>query len=342
MKKVEYPSNIAIIRLSSLGDIVHTVPAFYKLRKKFPGAWISWIVEPLGAKLLENFSGIDEIIVLDLKNGSLKERLVNLRRFLGKYRRTFDLVVDFQGLIKSAVLACLLRGVTLGFHKQNLREPLSRLFYKKHAGLFDESRHVIYKNLHLLSDLNVGNGRLEYPVKQVELGVVLESFLKEHNLIAGKFVALNVGGGWESKTLSTEQYIDLVNRLKGQYRLAVIWGNQKEKLIARSVSEATGVPVAPFLSFKELIAFIRSASLLITADTLALHVADMVNTPTVGYFGPTLPARNGSLLEESVAVWNELPCSNCYKKKCDKADCLKTINLDKITLSVGKINEKHA
>ena len=124
--------------------------------------------------------------------------------------------------------------------------------------------------------------------------------------------------------------------------MALLWGNQKEKLIAEDVSKETEVPVVPFLSFTELIAFIRSASLLITADTLALHVADMVNTPSVGYFGPTLPARNGSLLEESVAVWNQLPCSNCYKKKCDRADCLRSINLDQITTSVGKINEKHA
>jgi lipopolysaccharide heptosyltransferase I len=342
MKKVEHPSNIAIIRLSSLGDIVHTAPAFQQLRKKFPEARISWIVEPLGAKLLENFSGIDEIIVLDLKTGTLGERLKNLRRFLGKYRGAFDLVVDFQGLIKSAVLAFLLRGVTLGFHKKNLREPMSRLFYKKQAEIFDESRHVIYKNLHLLSDLHVGNGRLAYPVKPVELGVVLRSFMEEHNLEANQFLLLNVGGGWESKTLSTGQYVDVVNRLKDRYKLALLWGNQKEKQIAEDVSRQTGVPMAPFLSFKELIAFVRSAAILITADTLALHVADMVNTPSVGYFGPTLPSRNGSLLEESVAVWNQLPCSNCYKKKCDKADCLQSINLDKISTSVGKIYEKHA
>lgn len=342
MKKVENPSNIAIIRLSSLGDIVHTAPALYQLRKKFPNAWISWIVEPLGAKLLENFSGIDEIIVLDLKNGSVKERLGNLRRFLSKYRGTFDLVVDFQGLIKSAVLAFLLRGISLGFHKENLREPFSRLFYKKQAGKFDEKRHVIHKNLHLLADLNVGNGRLVYPVKPIDLGVVLRSFMAEHNLMENDFVILNVGGGWESKTLSNGQYIDVVKKLKTKYAIVLLWGNQKEKAIAEDVARETGVPLVPFLSFKELIAFIRSASLLITGDTLALHVADMVNTPTVGYFGPTLPARNGSLLPESVAVWNELPCSSCYKKKCDRAECLHSLDIDKITTSVGKINEKHA
>ncbi|MCK5059426.1 MAG: lipopolysaccharide heptosyltransferase I, partial [Candidatus Aminicenantes bacterium] len=108
-------SNIAIIKLSSLGDIIHTLPAFNLLRKKFPDARISWIAEPAGAKLLENFSGIDEIIVIHLKTPTLLNKFKEVRRIISTFRKKFDLVFDFQGLLKSGVLSYLLRSYTIGF-----------------------------------------------------------------------------------------------------------------------------------------------------------------------------------------------------------------------------------
>ena len=169
MKMSKY-KHIVIIRLSALGDIVHTLPAFELLRKSFPYSKISWIAEPVGARLLENVTGIDNLIVLDLKQKGFLNKLKEIKRLRSIYgkQEPFDLILDFQGLLKSAVLAWLLKGkISVGFHKKNLREPLSRIFYKQAASIFDETdhedstNHVVFKNIHMvLPFCSTDNGRI--------------------------------------------------------------------------------------------------------------------------------------------------------------------------------------
>lgn len=339
-------NTIAIIRLSALGDIVHTIPAFHYLRTLFPRAKIHWFAEPPGAKFLENINGIDEIIVTHLKIKGLHNKYREIRRILAHYKHRFDLVLDFQGLIKSAVLANLLKGHTMGFHKKNLKEPVARFFNTLQAKKFDESRHVIQKNIHLVQQLLPRGSfhppiSLHYPLKPLTMSHTLSAFMTTQHLHAKGFVVLNVGGGWSSKLLSHQQNIEIINSIKNKYPLVILWGNPQEKESASLLSQETGMPITPFLNFSDLILFIKHARLIVTADTLALHVADMVNTPSVGIFGPTSPFRNGSLLKESISISEKLPCGFCYKKKCGTIDCIKKINTLKITESIECIYEKH-
>lgn len=340
-------TDIAILRLSSLGDIIHTLPAFNLLRKRYPEARISWIVEPAGAKLLENFSGIDEIIVIRLKAPTLLEKLKEVKRVIAKYRKKFDLILDFQGLLKSAVLSSLLKSYAVGFNRKNLREPAAGLFYKKKADFFDESNHVIFKNIHLVNSLegSATAADIEYPpLEEISPGETITRFFADHKLVPKKYYILNVGGGWETKILHNNQYIHIVNRLKEKQPddkpIVILWGNEKEKEAAENISRETGAPVSVFLNFSDLIRFIGQACLIITADTLSLHIADMVGTPSVGIFGPTSPGRNGSLLADSKAVYENLSCNFCYKKKCGTIECIKNLNLEEIVQAVEKINEK--
>jgi len=122
---------IAIVRLTSLGDIIHTLPAYYLLRKKYPYSKITWIVEPSGFQLLKNFNGIDELIAINLKTKGFANKIKELKRVLSAYRKSFDLIIDFQGLIKSALLSYLLKSYIIGFHKKNLKESLAHYFYQK-------------------------------------------------------------------------------------------------------------------------------------------------------------------------------------------------------------------
>ena len=337
--------NIAIIRLSSLGDIVHTLPAFNLLRKEFPRAKISWFAEPNGAKLLKNVPGIDEIIAIDLKAKGFFNKLKEIRRIRSLYRIKFDLIFDFQGLLKSAILAWMLKGYTIGFGKENLREPQARFFYNHHVRPFPEDSHVIFKNIYLLNDAVVVSDPpvVEFPLAAIPASEKVENFLSGNNLQKHRYLILNVGGGWESKLLAPPQYIDVAQKLKNKFKheVVLLWGNGKEEQIAREIARETGALVSVFFDFSELILFIRYARLIVTADTLALHVADMVKTPSVGFFGPTSPLRNGSLLEESVAVYEKLDCGFCYKKKCAKIDCIKKISPDKIVEAIEQINEKY-
>ncbi len=332
----------------------------------FPQAKLSWIVEPAGAKLLENFSGIDEIIVINLKTPGFFNKISEVRRILSKYKLTFDLIFDFQGLLKSAILSYLLKSETIGFNKENLREPPARFFYKRKAPIFDERDHVIFKNIHLISSrrftFDAGEQKektrsirtgVKYkhlppkypPIKELPEGRDLKKFLSANELAARNFLILNVGGGWETKLLTAAQNIKILNRLaskfKNKYKIVVLWGNEKEKETAKEISAQTGAIMAIFFGFSDLIRFIKYSRLIITGDTLPMHIADMVETPSVGIFGPTMPSRNGSLLESSSAVYEKLPCGFCYKKKCGTITCLKKLDTEKIIRAVENIDEKH-
>ncbi|UCH92985.1 MAG: glycosyltransferase family 9 protein [Candidatus Aminicenantes bacterium] len=336
--------NIVIIRLSSLGDIVHAVPAFNLLRKQYPRAKISWFAEPAGAKLLKNVSGIDEIIVLNLKVKGFSNKIKEIMRIRSLYRKQFDLIIDFQGLLKSAVLARMLKGYAIGFGKKNLKEPQARYFYKHRVDPFDENNHVIFKNIHLIKGLvNPSNPLVvQYPLKHIPISQKLGDFLSGNSLERGQYIIFNIGGGWESKLLDIRQSIEIINRIKNRYGypLVILWGNERERHAASEISRQTQTLMSDFFDFSELILFIQYSRLIVSADTLALHVADMVKTPSVGFFGPTSPWRNGSLLKESDAVYEKLACSFCYKKKCGKIDCIKRISIDKIIEAVEKVYEK--
>ncbi|HLP57503.1 MAG TPA: glycosyltransferase family 9 protein [Candidatus Deferrimicrobium sp.] len=376
--------NIAILRLSALGDIVHTLRAFTLLRGAYPQAKISWFVEPAGAKLLENFQGIDQIIIIDFKKKGLVNKLKEIKRIRSQYAKTktFDLVLDFQGLLKSAVLAFLLNGtLSVGFHKKNLREPAARFFYKRTVDFFYENsrddladpsghinhaHHVVLKNIHLANF----NGRiaaltpslplaptLTHPnnIKPLDWGGInvklkdlapweksVQEFLTRHRLEIKNFLTVNIGGGWESKLLFPRQYIEIVNGVREKYgsNIVILWGNQKEQIAAQEISRETGAVMTDFFNFSQLLVFLRYSRLLVSGDSLPLHLADLVKTPSVGIFGPTSPFRNGSLMADSVSIYEKLSCGFCYKKKCGTIDCIKNININKIIQAIGKLYEK--
>lgn len=337
-------NRIAIIKLSALGDIVHTIPAFHILRSRYPHAHISWFAESTGALLLEQFEGIDKIIPVNLKKGNISNKITNLRQILREFRGKFDLVIDFQGLIKSAILSWLLDCKTIGFHNSNLRERAARFFYKQKATPFDESCHVVYKNIHLVMQLFSHESSentqvtfpLAYPVKDSVSGLKLEAFQKKYNLKEKQYVIFNIGGGWESKILSFQQNIEVLSAIKDHYKTIILWGNEKEKKVAELLTHLTRIPMSEFFDFADLIRFIRMAKLVVTADTLAMHLADAVGTPSVGIFGPTSPQRNGSLLSQSLPVQINLPCRFCYKKKCAKMDCITKIKTESIIEAIEK------
>ncbi len=332
---------IAVIRLSSLGDIVHALPAFQALRRARPRARISWIAEPAGAGLLELMPGIDEVIRFDLKSrrGPLA-RGAALFRFVRRWRGRFDVVLDFQGLLKSALLAFLLGGERLGFSRANAREPLAALFYRRRAAPFPETRHVIFKNLHLLQLLGISAGVVEYPRRDWLPSPRLAAWMERESL-AGGWTVLNVGGNWESKLLSAGQWRAVAAGLGPEQAPVLLWGNERERAVAQAVAGAGGARLAPFLEFADLICFIARARRVISGDTLALHLADMTGTPALGVFGPSSPERNGSLNPASRALCRRLPCSFCYRRRCATMECLKSISAEEIVRAARSLDAQH-
>jgi heptosyltransferase-1 len=326
--------NFLIIRLSSLGDIVHTLPAFAALRKNFPEAKISWAVEPKGKDILDFVPGLNEIIVV----GSAGWRK--------KLKNKDQTALDFQGLIKSGLIAFRSRArKRIGFDRKNLKEPLAALFYTDRIGEFPETEHVIRKNLALLTLLAIRDDQIEFPLNVSD---ELRSSVREVIIRLGyrrdkKLALFNVGAAWETKRWSPEKWIEVLKDLKNEPIFPMLlWGTNSEKELALTVSGQTGVPLVPFLTISEILALIKEAGLVVSGDTFALQAACAFKVPVVGIFGPTNPARNGPFLSRDKVAYHKLSCSLCYQKTCRSMECLRKINPEEVVFLVRQSLRAHA
>lgn len=334
-----------IIRLSSLGDVVHTLPAFSALRKKYPDVQISWIVEEKGKEILDLVPGLDRVVVVELKRWKPVSRLF-WREFGNLRRKIWDkdqVAIDFQGLIKSGLMA-FLSGARrrIGFHRRNLKEKPASWFYTESMDEVSEKEHVIGKNLKLLLLLGIESDRYEFPLLlPEETCKKVQEILKKLGFEPPKeLVIFNVGAAWETKRWYPDRWIQVIEKIRDDRIFPVLlWGSEEEKKIAEEVCRGSGVPMVPELSLKEVMAMIRRATVLISGDTFALQAAGAFSTPVVGLFGPTTPGRNGPFREHDRVIFHELECSHCYKRKCPRVTCLDTITPDEVAAACWEILE---
>jgi len=321
----ERGEDFILVRLSSLGDIIHALPAFSALRRRRPEARISWAVEPRGRPLLELVPGLDRIVVV--KKMAWPKAL--------KAGREEELVaLDFQGLIKSGMITRLSGAKRrIGFARPNLREPLAGLFYNDRAAPFPETEHVIKKNLHLLTRLGIHEEEFDFPLTiPSSASERVRASLKELGFEGGqKLILANVGAAWQSKRWLPERWSDVLRALKAEDRLLlVLWGNDEEKSLAFEVGRAAGVPVSPFFSLAEVLALIQDSRLLVSGDTFALQAACALGVPAVGIFGPTTPGRNGPFAAADKTAFHEISCSHCYRRFCPGLECLRLITAGEV------------
>jgi lipopolysaccharide heptosyltransferase I len=324
---------LLIIRLSSLGDIIHTLPAFSALRSHFPEARIRWAVEDKGKEILDLVSGIDELVVVD-KSGWLS----GARKIRGRDQSA----LDFQGLVKSALLAWLSGSRRrVGFARQNLKEPLASLFYTERSSpVPEEEIHVISKNLRLAEVLGIRESRYEFSLRVPdELFRSVQSKLSSLGRRDGsKIVVYNVGAAWKSKRWLAERWAELVARVSlfGAFPV-LLWGNEDERKAAESISLKTGVKAVPFLTVKEVVGLLQSASLVVSGDTFALQAACALDIPVVALFGPTNPRRNGPFRERDKVIFHQRSCNPCYKHDCSPLECMDSISVEEVAAAVDEL-----
>lgn len=337
-----------IIRLSSLGDIIHTLPAYSTLRRNFPQAKISWLTEEKGKDILELIPGLERIITSRIKKwpfysqkfwqefSCLKKELKNKNHK----------ALDFQGLIKSGFMAFLSNAPQrIGFHRKNLKEPLASIFYTHHLQQIPENIHVIEKNLKLLSLLGVEQKIYNFPLEiPPELtNSITSKLVKTGYHPSRKLILLNVGAAWETKRWFPERWVELAEVLKKDKTIfpLLLWGTEEERSVAFSIHLQTDVPLAPFLTLKGIIALIKESSLLISGDTFALQAACALSCPVVGIFGPTNPQRNGPFRSSDKTAFHRLECSYCYKRTCSSLECLKKIKTEEVASYCFQLIKNH-
>ena len=277
---------IAIVRLSALGDIVNTAVTLQFIHKKFPHATITWVTEEVFAPLLQNHPLISSVQTINLKKIKQEKSFSLLKNTLIKLRSLgeFDIIIDIQGLLKSAIVARLIGKNTHGFDSASARESLASLFYKTTSHInYDEN--IVKRNCFLvadalgfeITDAMLLNKRAVFPATKIEV---------PHAKLDKKNIAIVIGASWESKKYPKEKIAELCDKL--QENCLIIWGNEAEKNDGMWICENSSfATLAPKFSLGKLISFISSVNLLIGNDTGPTHMAWAQNVPSITLFGPT-------------------------------------------------------
>lgn len=305
-----------IVRLSSIGDVVHTLPVVAALRRH--GWEAGWIVEALASPLLPGEPFLEQIVTVPGARRFGLGAARRVRRELQQQR--YDAALELQGLWKSALWARFSGAArVLGYASPWRRERLSSLLVRELAELPSDAPHVIDKNLALLRMIGidaVGLRQFPMPAPSEEQVTALGARLQELGL--KDFVILNPGGGWPSKLWPPERYGTLARGLRERgLRSLVSWGPGEERLADRVVAVSDGAALKCFpTSLTDLLELTRRARLVVAADTGPLHLACAAMTPVVGIYGPTDPARNGPYSPRDVVVRRTPLCSPCHKRRC--------------------------
>lgn len=320
-----------IVRLGSLGDLVHTLPAVAALRQAHPAAAIDWLVERPHKPFLDLVPIVSNVIVLEDRTARAWLAARGVLR-----AQAYDVALDFQGLLKSAALARLsgARRV-MGFDRAALRERFASRFYTEQIEV-GEGRHVIEKNLRLAAALGAPTDRLEFPIADAPSAAA--DALASQGL--ERFALLNCGAAWPNKRWPPDRFGAIAAWLRETrgLRSVVLWGPGEEDIAAAVVSASEGAAVAaPKTSLTDLVALSRRARVMLSGDTGPTHIAAAVGAPVVALFGPTNPRRNGPWRDADVSIERYAACDCYYQRQCRHgADrwCLGSIGVDEVKAAI--------
>jgi heptosyltransferase I len=341
--------NILFVKLGSIGDVVHTLPALAAVRRAVPGAKISWVVERGAAEILKDNPLLETLIEVDTKGLRREplsgETLSSLWRQLRRLRASpFDLSIDFQGNFKSSLVGQLVRARRrYGFRPADRRRERASSLFPTRTVRIPSHVNVISKNLALASGalrqkLPAESGSLEFPVH------VSPQHEREADAVvqrAGeRFTILNPAGGWVTKLWDVGRYGELADALLERHglRSVVTYGPGERALAERVVNASrTGAAHAESPTLKGMYALARRAAVYVGGDTGPTHIAVAAGAPVVGLFGPTEWWRNGSPREEDICVERlDIGCrTNCHRRTCSNWICME-IGVEKVLTAVGE------
>ena len=325
---------IAIVRLSSLGDIIKNVSVLQMIKKHYPQAEITWVADSIFADILDNTDYLDNIIKIDLKrlkrNFSFK-KFNEIIKLLPK--KEFDIVIDSHGMLKAALISKRIAKNKICGFDGIIKEKLSKLFYTE-CFKFECSDNEIYRYNKLAAEC------LKYEFNQEDIYKLkpflnykdkdyseYDKFFKEKNIV----LAFGTSRGWDCKKYPIEKWINVINNVDVNFLL--IWGNDKEKKEAEYIASKTGALILPKLSFNDLKYVIKKSDLIVGNDTGPTHIGWAIGTKSLIVFGCT---DKNLMVEDKahLAVKSDSIVNYC---KFDKND-LSIRNIDE-KLIIKKIKE---
>jgi lipopolysaccharide heptosyltransferase I len=331
------PRRYLVVRLTALGDILHTVPAVAALRAAHPRAKIDWVVERKWAPVLEGSPAIDEVIPFDRRS------IWNIVDCVERLRANrYDCAIDFQGLYKSSILAALSRAPRrIGFERAWAREEGAAMFYTERVT--PAGRHVSELNYSLAERAGaLRPAAPDYPLR-VPAGGAASVRARLHDLgVTGDYVVVGPAASWRAKCWPPERFGALCRELeaRGGARVVLIQG-PGEKAVVDEVLRAAA-PVRPAVlapTIEELMGLLTHARYVVAVDSGPLHLAAALGTPVVGLYGPTDPARNGPFVPGAVIVTKALPEEISYKRRASYSASMLRISVEDVLAAIDSLRK---
>jgi len=320
-----------VVRLTALGDILHTLPAVAALRAAHPNARIDWVVERKWAPVLEGSPALNEVIPFERRSlWGTTECVQRLRR------NRYTCAIDFQGLYKSSVLA-MLSGAPrrIGFERSWAREPGAALLYSERV--VPAGRHVAELNYSLAEAAGASRPAAPaYPLRVPAGGAAsIRSRLQERGI--GEYIVVGPAGSWGAKCWPAERYGEFCREFEKRSKLRVVLiHGPGEKSIAEEVCRAAS-PARPEIvstTIEELMGLLAHARCLLAADSGPLHLAVALGTPVVGLYGPTDPARNGPFVPGAITLSEARPEEISYKRRAAYSPAMLRISVEQVLAAV--------
>ncbi len=323
------PEKILIVKPSSLGDIVHSLPFLNAIKSCYPCAEIHWVVARGFEGLLEGHPMINELIVIDKdkwkKPGNISATVREIRKFFGEVRqRRYDLVIDLQGLLRSGMITAATGApVRVGFSEA--REG-GWLFYTKkvHGG---REVHAVDRYLKIARFLGCKTDQIifPFPLMEDDSGKIgkLKTSLKDYAVIVP-------GARWSTKVWPAERFGKIASMLPMS---SLVIGGDADKVAAEEIVRTSGgkaVSLAGETKLRDLIGIMKDSRLVISNDSGPMHIAAGFNVPVVAIFGPTSPIRTGPYGKGHVALSSGAECAPCFKRRCSDLKCMQAVTVEMV------------
>ncbi len=319
---------VLIVKVSSLGDIIHTLPAITEAKRARPDVRFDWVVEENFVEVASWHPAIERVIPVAIRRWR-KHLFKTLRKgeitaFRAELKRVhYDLVIDAQGLIKSGIISRMAKGLTAGMNNNSSREPLAALFYNRafsvprtlHA--VDRVRELFSRALNYELSTNIfGHSLLQ--ASEVDYGLDLSRIGVEPRTAATQTLVFLHGTTWETKHWPLPYWRALARLATAKsYKVKLPWGNQQELDRAKAIAKGIdGVSVLEKQSLSGLARHISQADGVVAVDTGLGHLAAALEVPTLSIYGPTNPGLSGTFGKYQSRLQSNLPCAPCMSKKC--------------------------
>jgi len=348
--------NILIVKLSAIGDVIHTLPALNAVRSHYPKAHITWLVEEDAAPLVEGHEALDRILVSRrkrwlkaLRSSSLPGTIREIYGFIKALRDTrYDMILDFQALLKSGILIALARGDRkIGFGKGLEHMEHSYFFLNERILAVDMEIHALSRGMMLLDALGISPNEVEYrlPVSDHDRKKVDKLITRYGLADIEPLIAINPVAKWETKLWPNEKFAQLAEELMDTFHAKIVFtGAAGDRQTIQNIVSAMNsrvVNLAGDTTLNMLAALYEKMDLVISTDTGPMHMAAAVGTPVVALFGPTAPWRTGPYGSAHQTIRAGLDCSPCFKRKCETKECMTSISVEQVLAATSSLLKKN-